>query len=148
VKKSRVTYGPVLLAATIGLCAAPVTARAELPPGAYEELKKNASEVMTVKILKVETPEGKKGHFHVFFTAQVLEVTRSQSGVERGQTLRIASYHVTEKARKAGFVGPKIPPLLRVGWEGKVYLNKNQDKKVYDIAAYGESFEETRKDTP
>lgn len=146
-KKSRVTYGSVVLAATIGLCAALLTARAELPPGAYEELKKNASEVLTVKILKVETPEGKKGHFHVFYTAKVLEVTRSTSGVEKGQTLRIASYHVTEKARREGFVGAKIPPLLRVGWEGKVYLNKNQGKQVYDIAAYGESFEETRADT-
>ena len=147
-KKRRVTNGSILLAATIGLCAALVTARAELPPGAYEELKKNASEVMTVKILKVQTPEGKKGHFHVFFTAKVLEVTRSKSGVEKGQTVRIASYHVTEKARKEGFVGAKIPALLPVGWKGKVYLNKNQDKKVYDIAAYGESFEETRKDMP
>ena len=147
-KKSRVTNVSVLLTATVGLCAALVTARAELPPGAYEELKKNASEVMTVKILKVQTPEGKKGHFHVFFTAKVLEVTRSKSGVEKGQTLRIASYHVTEKARKEGFVGAKIPALLPVGWEGKVYLNKNQDKKVYDIAAYGESFEEIGKDMP
>ena len=147
-KKRRVTNGSILLAATIGLCAALVIARAELPPGAYEELKKNASEVMTVKILKVQTPEGKKGHFHVFFTAKVLEVTRSKSGVEKGQTVRIASYHVTEKARKEGFVGAKIPALLPVGWKGKVYLNKNQDKKVYDIAAYGESFEETRKDMP
>jgi hypothetical protein len=148
VKKSRVTHCSSALTVTIGLCAALVTARAELPPGAYEELKKNASEVMTVKILKVETPEGKEGYFHVFFTAQVLEVTRSKSGVEKGQTIRIGSYHVTEKARKEGFVGPRIPPLLPVGWEGKVYLNKKQDKKVYDLAAYGESFEETRKDMP
>jgi hypothetical protein len=147
-KKSRVTNGSVVLAATIGLCAALVTARPELPPGAYEELKKNAAEVMTVKILKVETPEGKKGHFRVFFTAKVLEVTRSKSGVEKGQTLRIASYHVTEKARKEGFVGPRIPALLPVGWEGKVFLNKNQDKKVFDIAAYGESFEEARGNRP
>jgi hypothetical protein len=147
-KTSRVTNGSVVLAATIGLCAALVTARPELPPGAYEELKKNASEVMTVKILKVETPEGKKGHFRVFFTAEVLEVTRSKSGVEKGQTLRIASYHVTEKARKEGFVGPRITALLPVGWEGKVFLNKNQDKKVFDIAAYGESFEEARGNMP
>jgi hypothetical protein len=144
VKRRRVTYCSVVLPATVTLCTALVTARAELPPGAYEELKKNASEVMTVKILKVETPEGKKGHFQVLFTAKVLEVTRSKSGVEKGQTLRIASYHVTEKARKEGFVGPRIPRLLPVGWEGRVYLNKKQDKTVYDIAAYGESFEETR----
>jgi len=147
-KKSRVTYYCVALTATIALYGALATAHAELPPGAYEELKKNASEVMTVKILKVETPEGKKGHFLVLLTAEVLGVTHSKSGVEKGQTIRIGSYHVTEKARKEGFVGPRIPPLLPVGWEGKVYLNKKQDKKVYDLAAYGESFEETRKDMP
>jgi hypothetical protein len=147
-KKNRVTYGSVVLVSTIGLCAALVRVRAELPPGAYEELKKNAAEVMTVKILKVKTPEGKKGHFQVLFTAKVLEVTRSKSGVEKGQTLRIASYHVTEQARKEGFVGPRIPSLLPVGWEGRVYLNKNKDKNVYDIAAYGESFEEPSGNMP
>ncbi len=111
-------------------------------------ITKNASEVLTVNILKVETPEGRKGHFLVLFTAEVLGVTRSKSGVVKGQTITIASYHVTEEARKEGFVGPRIPPLLSAGWEGKVYLNKKQDKKAYDIAAYGESFEETRKDIP
>ena len=132
----------------MGFCLSLARTRAELPPGAYEELKKNASDVLTVKILKVQTPEGRKGHYRVLFTAKVLEVTRSQSGVEMGQTLRIASYHVTEKARKAGFVGPRIPRLLPVGWEGRVYLNKKQDKTDYDIAAYGESFEETPASAP
>jgi hypothetical protein len=148
VKKSWIIRCPVVLIAAINLCVALVAARAELPPGAYEELKKNASDVLTVKILKVKTPEGRKGHFRVLFTAKVLEVTRSQSGVEKGQTLRIASYHVTEKARKEGFVGPRIPRLLPVGWEGRVYLNKKQDKTVYDIAAYGESFEEIPASAP
>ncbi len=147
-KKSWAIGCPVVLIAAIVLCVALVTARAELPPGAYEELKKNASEVVTVKILKVETPEGRKGHFQVIFTAKVLEVTRSKSGVEKGQTLGIASYHVTEKARREGFVGPRIPRFLPVGWEGRVYLNKKQDKTVYDIAAYGESFEETPASAP
>jgi len=142
-KKSRATYCSAVLTAAVALCAVLMTARAELPPGAYEELKKNASEVLTVKILKVETPEGKKGHFLVLLTARVLGVTRSKSGVEKGQTISIASYHVTEKARKEGFVGPRIPPLLSAGWTGTVCLNKNPDKKAYDIAAYGESFEKT-----
>jgi hypothetical protein len=136
-----------VLTATVALCAGLVTTHAELPPGAYEELKKNASEVMIVKIMKVKTPEGKKGHFPVLFTAKVLGVTRSTSGVEKGQTISIGSYHVTKKARKEGFVGPRIPPLLSAGWEGKVYLNKHQDKNVYTIAAYGESFEETKGNT-
>jgi hypothetical protein len=143
-KRGRVTYCCAALAATVALCAVAATSRAELPPGTYEKLKKDASEVLTVRILRMETPEGRVGHFRVLFTARVLGVTRSKSGVRRGQRLRIASYHVTEEARKAGFVGPRIPPLLPVGWTGKVYLNKKQDKKVFDLAAYGESFEETR----
>jgi len=145
-ENTRLRIGSVL-AAAVALCAGLLTARAELPPGAYEELKNNASEVLTVKVLKIETPEGRKGHFPVLFTAKVLGVTRSKSGVVEGQTITIASYHVTKKARKKGFVGPRIPPLLSAGWEGRVYLNKPQDKKAYDIAAYGESFEETRRDT-
>ena len=142
----RVRNGSALVAA-VALFAGIATSRAELPPGTYEKLKENASEVLTVKVLKVETPEGREGHFLVLFTAKVLRITRSKSGVVKGRTITIASYHVTEKARKEGFVGPRIPPLLSPGWKGRVYLNKKQDKKAYDIAAYGESFEETRKDT-
>jgi hypothetical protein len=147
-EKGRVTYCCAALATAVALCAAAATSRAELPPGAYEKLKKDASEVITVRILKVETPEGREGHFRVIFTVKVLGVTRSKSGVQRGQRLHIASYHVTEEARKAGFVGPRIPPLLPVGWKGKVYLNKQQDKKWFDIAAYGESFEEVKEPVP
>ncbi len=144
-KRNRVTHWCAALAATFALCAAVAPSHAELPPGTYEKLKKNASEVLTIRILKIETPEGRVGHFQVFFTAKVLGVTRSKSGVKIGQTLRIASYHVTEEARKQGFVGPRIPPLLPGGWEGKAYLNKKQDKKLFDLAAYGESFEATKK---
>jgi hypothetical protein len=137
----------IVLGAAVVLGAGLLTARAELPPGSYEKLKNNALEVLTVKILKVETPEGRKDHFLVLLTAEVLGVTRSNSGVKEGQTISIASYYVSEEARKRGFVGPKIPPLLSPGWKGKVYLNKKPDKKTYDIAAYGESFEEIRNDT-
>lgn len=42
-----------------------------------------------------------------------------------------------------GWAGPQIPELLSVGWTGNAYLNPSDPTKdKFDIAAYGQSFEE------
>ena len=123
-----------------------ITAYAVLPPGASDRLKKDAEEVLKVKILNVEIPDGKKDMFSVFYTAQVLGVKHSKSGVQKGDKIRIRSYFVTKEALRKGFVGPKVPPLLCSGWVGIAYLNAIAEKKVYAIAAYGHSFDEADKD--
>ena len=122
------------------------TAHAVLPPGAADELKSNAEEVLNVRILKVKTPKGNKGMYPVIYTAEVLGVNHTKSGIQKGNQITICSYSVNRETINSGFVGPKIPPLLKPGWTGIVYLKNNPEKNVYDIAAYGDSFQELKKE--
>lgn len=122
----------LLLTDSIGYC--------ELAPGSYEELKKEAVEVLKVEILNVQTNLLDE---KVIFTAKVIEVKRSKTQLKKGQDIRIHSYHFTTPRK-----GAANPPLLAKGWSGIVYLNKgtghpgDEDKKNdYCIAAYGHSFE-------
>ena len=135
---------PLLLVAVHVLLALVTTASAELPPGSYEKLKADAQEKLKIKIVAVEEKSQSDRRLDVQFTAEVLAVERSKSGLRPGDKIQIKSYHWTK-----GYVGPKNPSLLPVGWVGIAYLNKADGNakdagKVYSIAAYGDSFEESR----
>jgi hypothetical protein len=131
-----------LLAAVLVSVALAAAAYAELPPGSYERLKTDAQEKLKIKILTVEKKTQGERRLDVQFTAEVFEVERSRSGLRPGDTIQIKSYHWTK-----GYVGPKNPPLLPVGWIGIAYLNKadgSGKNRIYTLAAYGDSFEEGR----
>ncbi|MEJ2069520.1 MAG: hypothetical protein P8X58_03795 [Syntrophobacterales bacterium] len=118
------------------------TALAALPPGAIEKLKADAQEELKIKILDVEKT-GKDPQLKVTFTAEVLEVKRSATGLKPGEKITIRSYHWTK-----AFAGPPNPPILAKGWIGLAYLNKAKGKahgsgKTYSLAAYGDSFEKS-----
>ena len=114
-------------------------AQAELPPGSYDKLKAGAQEKFKIKIVGVEQ-QGKDPKMTVIFTAEVLQVERSATGVKPGDRITIQSYHWTKS-----YAGPKNPPVLPEGWEGVAYLNKAKgSNKNYRLAAYGGSFEPSR----
>jgi len=113
-----------------------------LPPGSYEKLKAEAQEKLKVKIVAVEQKVRSDRRLEVLFTAEVLAVERSQTGLKPEDTIQIQSYRWTKS-----YAGPTNPPLLPVGWIGIAYLNKadgaaKDADKVYSLAAYGDSFEE------
>ena len=123
--------------ATLALVA---TALAALPPGSIEKLKAGAQEKLKIKILDV-AQTGKGPKLKVTFTAEVLEVERSATGLRPGGKITIQSYHWTK-----AYAGPPNPPILAQGWIGTAYLNKAKGKapgsvKTYSLAAYGDSFE-------
>jgi hypothetical protein len=125
---------------TIAAFAAP--ARAELPPGAYDELKRKAQELLQIRIDAVKEKEPISAAMRNFeCTATVLRVDRSKSKLARGAKIKFDSYYVTPEAFERGFVGPKSPPLLAAGWTGRIYLNREEGKTDYSLAAYGRSFE-------
>jgi hypothetical protein len=135
---------PLLLVATLWILAFVAAAPAALPPGSYEKLKAEAQEKLKVKIVAVEKREQSDRRLDVLFTAEVLEVERTKTSLKPGDTIQIQSYRWTKR-----YAGPKNPPLLPVGWTGIAYLNKvdcdaKDADKVYKIAAYGASFEETQ----
>lgn len=119
------------------------TAYCALPPGSYDKMKAEASEVLKVEILSTQNKPQDGNFMDVIFIARVIEVKRSKTQLKKGQDISIHSYHATKPLR-----GPVNPPLLAQGWTGTVYLNKgtgkpeNEGKKNdYCIAAYGRSFE-------
>ena len=94
--------------------------------------------------MKVEQKAQSDRRLEVLFTAEVLEVERTQTGLKLGDTIQIQSYRWTKI-----YAGPTNPPLLSVGWIGIAYLNKVDSDatgaaKVYSLAAYGASFEESQ----
>ena len=125
----------------LALVVAAESALAELPPGAYENLKTNATDVLMVKITKVEMQKGQGVFQDIVYTAEVLKVDRSKSGRKVGDTIQISSYRL----RSPSFEGPRIPSLLKTGWTGKAYLNAAKGNAGHRLAAYGESFEAEKK---
>ena len=118
---------------------------AELPPGAYDELKSQASEHIKIKILTVETEENDEiCIINVIYQAEVTKVYRSVSGLQVDDKITIHSYdREGTPSCTNGWGGPQVPELLNVGWVGEAYLNHSEDVTgEYDIAAYGQSFEE------
>ncbi len=133
---ARWTALPVTIALLAFTCQ---QAWAVLPPGATDDLKKNATDKIRVQITKVEKlPASKnpKGYMKLLYTAKVIKVDRTKSGVKVGTTIKIDAYHWT-----VPFAGPTNPPLLKKGWKGGIYLNAVDAKTgKFKLAAYGDSF--------
>jgi len=132
-----ITLNRTLIAVAIAvaaICAS--TARAELPPGAYESLLKEAQEVVDLKVTKVSpSSPADQNMQHFTVDATVTGVERSKAGIKPGDKIQFDSYLVLRP-----LAGPMPPPKLQDGWTGKVYLNAPREGNVYDLAAYGRSF--------
>jgi hypothetical protein len=111
-------------------------ALAELPPGAYESMLKEAQEVLDLKVTKV-TPASPPDQSMQNFTvdATVTGVERSKAGLKAGDKIQFGTYLMVRP-----MPGPMPPPKLQDGWTGKVYLNAPREGNLYDLAAYGRSF--------
>lgn len=132
----------VLAVALVSGLLLPWSLKAELPPGAYAQLKRQAHEVFQLRIEGVQEI-GKPGADtrEYLCDAKVLVVERSLTGVKDGDLIRFRTYSVRPEAWARGFVGPKSPAPPIKGWLGRIYL---EQRSVMDeslqVAAYGESF--------
>jgi hypothetical protein len=130
---------PVLVVCSILV---PAILRAELPPGAYEELLKDAEEVLDVQITKVASAgDLSPGEPQFLCSAKVLRVDRSKSGVKAGDSIQFKSYYVTEATRRSGWAGPQVPPRLAGGQSWKISLNAGEAGEPFRLAAFGRSFQ-------
>ncbi|HEY2838344.1 MAG TPA: PDZ domain-containing protein [Pirellulales bacterium] len=117
------------------------TARGELPPGAYDELLRDAQELLQIRVDRVTEQQRISGDMRNFeVLATVIKVDRSKAKLAPGARIRFASYYVPPEVFARGFAGPKSPPLLSAGWQGKIYLNRDAGKPDFMLAAYGRSF--------
>jgi len=133
-------FSLITLGTFMSLCLSVMAVLAALPPGSADKLKKEADEVLVIKIVDSDIEESKKALSKVIYTAEIKEVRQSKSGLQAGETVRIESYFVSCQKKMKGFVGPKPPPLLSIGWIGLAYLNAAKDGSLYKIAAHGDSF--------
>ncbi|MDM5270606.1 hypothetical protein PGH07_00270 [Sulfurovum sp. zt1-1] len=112
---------------------------AELPPYVYEELQKNAPELLLIKINSVETNVSLFTETRVNVVAEVLEVRRSKSGLKKND--RITIVYTTFTSRPRGWVGPSPVPLLEKDKTYSAFLRKSEEVNIYMPAAKGKSFQ-------
>ncbi len=124
---------------------------AELPPGTYEMLKEEATEVLQIEVTGVNSVDeneiGQDPLQRFICTAKVTGIERSSGEVAIGDEINFETWTVKPHQRE-NFVGPAIPPEIPAGWRGKVYLNPPEQNSVVGengsalgLAAYGRSFE-------
>ena len=118
-------------------------AQAELPPFVYDEMKRNATDVVIVQI--VEAPKaavlirGKRQQ--VTYEAKVLRVIRSKSRLHPGGGMVIQSSYYRFGPEE---VGPSNPRRLKKNDVVMAYLSKGERAGEFRIAAGGHSFEEPK----
>jgi hypothetical protein len=119
---------------TIGL-----SARAELPPSAYEKMQHAAPEVLRIQVLQVSVqPDGDTAR-DVTMLAEVLKVGRSHTSLKANDMVTI-KYKLT--THPAGWVGPGDVPVLKENTETVAYLAKDANSDNYAPAAGAMSFDQ------
>jgi hypothetical protein len=124
----------------LALVAGFVTARAELPPSAYERFQADAPEVFLIKVDEVSSKfpgvfDRSKRIESV--QATVVKVVRSKSGTKQGDKIALRYERLIPKA---GWAGPSPAPALEQGKEYPAYLSKAADG-TFELGAQGKSFE-------
>src|SRR5580692_11370075 len=91
---------------------------AELPPGAYNTLRIDAEEAVTIEVtsVKIALMGGDKS---LTVEAKVLGVERSKSGLKKGDSVTIR-YDIPAKPP----IGPAPPPVLEKDSVYPAFLNK------------------------
>ena len=114
-------------------------ARAELPPGSYDALRRDAEEALIIEVEAVHTKEVRAGMTNVMVEARVVAVERSRAGLKKHGKLTIR-YESVDRAKLATpMAGPRTLPVLRKGESYPAFL-KDMGKGEFEPAAYGESF--------
>ncbi len=116
------------------------TTHAELPPFVYDEMKRDAEEVVVVQILKAPKADAKLigKRQQLIYEAKVLRITRSKSRLRPSATITIQSSYYRFGS---GEVGPSNPRRLKKNDVVTAYLNKSKKAGEFQIAAGGHSFE-------
>lgn len=117
------------------------SARAELPPSAYEELKASATDVVEIEVSRValNRRDGQNlRDISVYADARVTGVTRSKSGLKVGQ--KISLRYLTFEFLRSAWTGPGPALTVEQGKRYRAWLKKGGPH--FYIAAKGRSLEE------
>ena len=127
----------LLLSLALGLI---FTTQAELPPFVYEQMKRDAENVVVVHILKAPKADAKLvgKRQQLTYEAKVLRVIRAKSDLKPRAKVTIQSSFYRFGP---GEVGPSNPRRLKKNDVVIAYLNKGKKAGEFQIAAGGHSFE-------
>jgi hypothetical protein len=128
-----------LLAAAVVSLICGMTAVLELPPGSFDKLKIGAEEALVIQITSVKTTPAATGK-DVTLEAKVLGIERSKSGQKKDDVITIQYF---AQDPNVPIPGPRIIPVLAKDEVYPGFLNKKRSAKVFEPAAYGESFHMT-----
>jgi hypothetical protein len=120
------------------------TAAADIDPGQYRQLKRDATEQLRIRIESVELLAEEDSQTTYKVVAIVTRAERSGTGLRAGDRVTFESYTTP---RGGGFVGPPSPMKPRTGWQGRVYLRDKANLEGGEgliIGAYGQSYEPGR----
>ena len=137
--KNNVSPALALLTALGFLAFSP--ARAELPPSAYESMKKAAPEVLEIEVTRVarstREADGRR-HISIYADAIVRRVVRSKSRTRSGA--RLSLRYLTFDILEQGWAGPGRTSEVQKGKRYRVWLKKSGAH--FYTAAQGQSIEE------
>ncbi len=115
----------------------PLLVLAELPPSAYEQMQKAATEYVDIEVLRVDASPGKApGEQNIHLMALVNKVHRA-ANLKTGDVINIL-YAITPRERS--WTGPGEIPLLQEKDQSLAYLVKNADSADFHPAAGAMSF--------
>jgi len=117
---------------------------AALPPGAVDDLKALAPEVLDIEITGAEAGRPEHGRIPMLYRATVRAVLRSTESLSPGEAIEIDTFAPSGEVTR---VGPLLPPRLSPGWRGRVWLKPlpptagHRGIHRFLPAAYGHGFE-------
>lgn len=122
---------------------------AELPPHAYEDMKKKAPELLRIRVVDVaidSTVEKDRSGNEVVvknITAKssIQAVKKTSTKIRKGKTITIF-YTVREHDPNSGWVGPSQIPILQENRSYTSFLRYVKDEGSYAPSAGSHSFEE------
>lgn len=146
-KRSRICRNlPVTVLAVFGMVMSfSSDANADIAPEMYENLLKNAEEVLIVELrsvvdVKHNGVDGERVRVQV--KAVIRSVERSSSNLKSKDELTFESYYIKDGAHTKKIMGPQSPPRLEAGGVYRVFLSKKSPSStMLGPAAYGKSFE-------
>jgi hypothetical protein len=124
-KKRNVSLLPTLCLLLVAVC----TAKAELPPSAYEGMQSKAPEHLQIHVLRIDIqPAQPESTQDILLIVAVEKVFRTASDLKPGDVLNIV---YSLEARPPGWLGPGQVPILRQGDKRIAYLRSLEMPETY-----------------
>lgn len=114
---------------------------AEIAPEGYLHLARNASEIVEIKVLRIDEFQ-EASQAELLVSAEVQSVRKSAHKLSPGSTIRLR-YRIEQPP--SGLVGPSEAPRLQAGYIYPAFLNASEVSKIegqpiFQLAARGKSF--------